>query len=324
MTTLYPSQIDTVMTLPTVVNNNTPVDADVVNRLRDAILAVETELGIKPSGLYGTVRHRLDILELLINSGGGGGGSVVFSQDLSGTNTIQTVVGLQTRPLSSTAPTSGQAIMWDGSIWAPETITQDIILPSFSISLSGGGFAQVGQTFTNPAFTASYNRAAATAILTDTEGNSQNVISTPTAFNSVGTFTKNAFGNSVTFTLTATDALNTAVTKTSNASLTWVQLSYYGVGAAGQSSAAFIQGLTGVLNNTRGMGFSVNAGPTDKVYFACRSAYGGASFSVGGFTGGFSLVSNTISVTNTYGFTENYELYESDNLNLGSITVSVS
>lgn len=325
MSTLYPSQVDTVLSLPTVIDNNTPVKADVVNRLRDAILAIETELGVKPSGIYGTVRTRLDILEALINAGGGGGGgTVIFSGDLTGVNTLQTVVGIQTRPVLSTAPSSNQFLGWTGSAWAPETITEDIVLPAFGISLSGGGFGELGQTFNNPAFTASYNRASATATLTDTEGNSQDVSSTPTSFSSVGSFTKTVFGETVTFTLTANDAMNIAVSKTSNAALEWVQLSYYGVGPASQSSAVFIQSLTGVLNNVRGMGFSVTAGSTDKVYFACRAAYGDASFSVGGFSGGFSLVSNTISVTNTYGIIEDYELYESDNLNLGPITVSVS
>ena len=49
--------------------------------------------------------------------------SVTFSNDLSGTQTFQTVVGLQNRPVVSTAPTSGQALEWNGSAWAPATIS---------------------------------------------------------------------------------------------------------------------------------------------------------------------------------------------------------
>lgn len=244
--------------------------------------------------------------------------------DLSGNSSSQVVIGLQSRSVLSTAPLSNQFLGWTGAAWAPETITQDIILDGFSVFLFGGGFVELGQTVANPSFTATYNRVSATAVLTDTEGNTLDVTSTPTSFNSNGTFQKTVFNDSVVFVLTANDALNTAVFKTSNAVMSWVQNSYYGVGPAGQNTAAFIQSLTGFLTNVRGTVFSVTAGPTDKVYFACRAAYGAPTFIVGGFAGGFTLVSNTISVTNTYGIIEDYELYESDNLNLGSITVTVS
>ena len=46
-------------------------------------------------------------------------------------------------------------------------------------------------------------------------------------------------------------------------------------------------------------------------------------FKVGGFEGGFSKVS-TILFTNIYNFTENYDMYRSDNVNLGDITVVIS
>ena len=45
--TTYPSQIDTSITLPLVVDNASAVKGDTVNRLRNAIVAVEQELGIK-------------------------------------------------------------------------------------------------------------------------------------------------------------------------------------------------------------------------------------------------------------------------------------
>ena len=99
------------------------VKAANVNTLRDAIIAIEAELGVKPSGIYGTVRTRLDALEALITSqsgGGGGGGSVTFAGDLIGTNIHQVVVGLQNNPISSVMPTTGQFLVWNGSAWAPE------------------------------------------------------------------------------------------------------------------------------------------------------------------------------------------------------------
>ena len=75
----YPDHIDSSTELPVATDNVTPVKAEVVNRLRDAILAIESELGVQPSGTFGTVRSRLDALEL----GGGGGGAIDVS--LNGT-----------------------------------------------------------------------------------------------------------------------------------------------------------------------------------------------------------------------------------------------
>ena len=49
----------------------------------------------------------------------GGGGSFTAANDLSGTSSSQTVVGLQSRALLSTAPSTGNAIVWDGLEWAP-------------------------------------------------------------------------------------------------------------------------------------------------------------------------------------------------------------
>ena len=42
--------------------------------------------------------------------------------DLSGTSSSQTVVGLQGRSLLSTAPSTGNAVLWGGSSWAPGAV----------------------------------------------------------------------------------------------------------------------------------------------------------------------------------------------------------
>ena len=63
--TRYPNQLDSTNELPIAVDNHTFVRAEIVNRLRDAITAIESELGIKPSTVFGNVRARLDYLEAL-------------------------------------------------------------------------------------------------------------------------------------------------------------------------------------------------------------------------------------------------------------------
>lgn len=137
MATIYPAQIDTGITLPTVIDNSTPVYGDVVNRLRDAIIAIETELGIKPSGLYGTVKTRLDALESLI---GISGSSTGFSGDLDGYYPSPTIVALQGYPLIINTPTIGQVLGWDGTSWTPTTTSSGgISTLTNDVSASGSG-----------------------------------------------------------------------------------------------------------------------------------------------------------------------------------------
>lgn len=64
--TAYPLFIDTLAQLPRVVDGISPVRADDVNRLRDAIVAIEKELGINPSATFATVRDRLDALTAIV------------------------------------------------------------------------------------------------------------------------------------------------------------------------------------------------------------------------------------------------------------------
>lgn len=60
MATTYPTSIDTLVTLPKVTDLVSPVVAEDHNSLRDAILAIQSELGENPSGTFGTVLDRLN------------------------------------------------------------------------------------------------------------------------------------------------------------------------------------------------------------------------------------------------------------------------
>lgn len=66
MATQYPDGIDSTSSLPYVTNGTSPMVGDDVNRLRDAIVAVETELGINPSGTFTSVDARLGEAEAAI------------------------------------------------------------------------------------------------------------------------------------------------------------------------------------------------------------------------------------------------------------------
>jgi hypothetical protein len=75
LATRYPTQIDGQAELPETIDLVTPVQASVVNNLRGAIIATQTELGSDPSREFGTVRARIDALE---------GRITVLEQQLSG------------------------------------------------------------------------------------------------------------------------------------------------------------------------------------------------------------------------------------------------
>ena len=60
-----------------------------------------------------------------LGGGGGGGGSPTgpAGGDLSGNYPSPQVDGLQGRALSSTAPSTGEALVWNGTAWAPALIS---------------------------------------------------------------------------------------------------------------------------------------------------------------------------------------------------------
>jgi hypothetical protein len=122
--TNYPAQIDTTASLPTAVDLQSPVVGATVNQLRDAIIVIEAELGVQPAGADATVSARLSRIENLITLD-----VVTINGDLGGTPSSPLVIGLQGRPISSAQPAAGQALIWNGIVWAPAnsiSLAQDL------------------------------------------------------------------------------------------------------------------------------------------------------------------------------------------------------
>jgi len=209
---------------------------------------------------------------------------------------------------------------------AYRAIKESWIVPAFDItsfSIVGGNIKEVGEFVSEPDFTAAYNRTPTVAALSDNDGNPpKDVIYSPTAFNSDADFQKFNNNETVVFTLNAEED---GEVDSQNTTMYWRPRTMYGVNSStGPYDEAFIEALANQqLDNNRQVTFTVNAGAGEYIFYAYPSAYGTGTFFVGGFEGGFSLV-GTISVTNSFGVTQNYYLYRSDNHSLGSTTVTVT
>ncbi len=194
----------------------------------------------------------------------------------------------------------------------------------FSATLSGGTIVEVSQSVVTPAFTAAYTTSPVSVTLTDDAGSSpKDVSGTPTSFTSNGTFTKNSYGGTVVFTVTAVKTYSRVATTTT----TWGQKVYWGVRSdtgPGPYNAGFITGLsTSSVTTTRSRTVNLTAGSGQYHFYALRTAYGTPTFSVDGLSGGFTKVATGVSVTNGFGFAEGYDLWRSNQANLGDTNIVI-
>ena len=141
----------------------------------------------------------------------------------------------------------------------------------------------------------------------------------------VGTFTtkyNNSIASNKTFTLTVSDNKNNTATRSITFSFLYPK--YYGaVVEPDVYDNDFILNLSGYkLASSRNGTFNVNAGTNEYIYFCIPIKWGTPTFNVGGFDGGFFKVAE-INFTNNSGHTEPYSIWRSDNLSLGSQSVTV-
>lgn len=124
MNTKYPAAIDDTISLPISTDNSSVVKGEVVNKLREAILAIEGAGGVNPGSVYGTIRARFEALETALDSIVDSGDILTISGDLSGTNNSQIVIGLRGNAVSANAPNDGYVLTWNESQqqWEPQEI----------------------------------------------------------------------------------------------------------------------------------------------------------------------------------------------------------
>lgn len=217
-------------------------------------------------------------------------------------------------------PAIGKVVGWDGTqpIW--ESVPTAFAITGFA--KSGATLVLVGATVATPSFVASYNQAATAVTLSDTDGNSDAIALPGTAIVSPHSFTKTVYGQSVTFTDTATGPTGSAA---ANVVLSWGQDVFFGSAVdpgAGGYNSAFANSLGAVLKLAPTGTYAFNTGGSQNAFIMVRSAFGytPASFTVNQFPFACSKVA-TASVTNANGIAENFDFFRSDNVGLGAFNL---
>ena len=123
-----------------------------------------------------------------------------------------------------------------------------------------------------------------------------------------------------TYTLAATS--NSDVEKSKSTTITFANGVYYGKSTASTYDSTLINSLTKQLSNSKDRTITVNAGVGEYIFYCIPSRLGDCSFNVGGFDGGFSKVA-TVNFTNSDNYVEEYNIYKSDNANLGNTNVTI-
>ena len=245
---------------------------------------------------------------------GGDGGDKALG-DLTDVNTV--------------GETKNDTLIFDGTKWvaAPSGTSFTFSIASF-VSNAGAGVQLIGVGLWKATgaltFSASYNNGPATNGYVSFPGWSNLTLSGagytgPTA--SVSLVNYPGTPGSIAFTLHATDGVDP---KTASIGVSFFNNIFYGVSdkASGYTESD-VEGLAGVvISNTKGRTFTVTPGATEYIIYALPVRLGTVTFWVGGFEGGF-LDPETVSITNTNGFTEDYYVYRSTHTNLGTTTVQV-
>ncbi|MDD3121929.1 MAG: hypothetical protein PHC62_00270 [Candidatus Izemoplasmatales bacterium] len=118
------------------------------------------------------------------------------------------------------------------------------------------------------------------------------------------------------FTLRAIDEKGGTSSKA--VTISFVNGIYYGASTLTPNTitSAFIRTLTKQLSSTTRIQFQLTALENQYIYYACPVKYEQPRFFVGGFEGGFYLLT-TVDFINEYNHTEKYNIYISTNSNLG-------
>lgn len=273
--------------------------------------------------------------------------------DLTGSGTSQQVVGIQSVPVDAGAATPAAQyhvlMTRDDGLGGYEyklaKLTQDMIDPAFAITafaLNMGSldpfdelpYLEVGQSIGPPdtgalTFSAAYNQSAPydALKLRDSINLVEEDVLVPAAPVSSYSFLSPALDTQVQFRLRA---VKDGFERMAYTTIRWTRRVYYFTAdSPGAFPADFTQvwvetnaGSNKPLAVSRNRTFTVTAGATQHVYYLYKDSYGDGTFWVGGFAGGFNLL-GTITLT-VNGVPDTYRVYESTQVGLGTVTVTVN
>ena len=124
------------------------------------------------------------------------------------------------------------------------------------------------------------------------------------------------------WTLRVSDERSRTVEKTT--SITFLNGVYYGVAESVETiDSNFVLGLSKTLTSTKSRTINVTADSGQHIYYCVPTRFGTCNFNVGGFDGGFEKVT-TFDFTNSFSYTESYDVYKSSNSGLGSTTIKIT
>ncbi len=242
--------------------------------------------------------------------------------------------------------TINDVIIYDGSSWvaAPSGTTYDFAMATFSDGEATEQLIGIGTWKASGAisFTATYTNGpptSATIALTSDGGVTwASALTLTTPFTSGVSAESTSYPTTkdqyITFTITGNKS---AENDTDTETVTFRNNIFHGEGtkASGYIEAE-IEALTPVVSNDTTKSVALTPGASDYLVFAFPTSYAalgvgtdyetdgnkGTGFLYGGITCAFTLDSSTLSITNSAGFTENYDVYVSSLTNLGSKTLT--
>jgi hypothetical protein len=199
--------------------------------------------------------------------------------------------------------------------------TQTVI--SLHIDLSGNlsitpSSAELGQVITSVVLNWSFNKSIVSQSINNGIGSLNAALRTYTHSPVLIT-------NNTSYTLTANDGSSTI---TPNANITYYHRRYWGVSLNASLTESEIKLGSSELSNSKSKSITYDCSGGRRFWFAYPSIYGYANstvnnFSFSGWIGG--TTPETILITNSYGYTENYYYYLVNNIqNSSSIPVTFS
>jgi len=188
-------------------------------------------------------------------------------------------------------------------------------------SLSGGTAYELGVSAATHNLSWSYGRQAATATISTaviSPGSLSVFGSQPaqpgTVSGTQSVTTPSNTNRTYTLTVTTTDGKTATATTTD----TWLPGRYWGRSASATPDNTIILAVAGGNKELSGAkdksGFTVTSSGSNYVYYAYPASLGDLTFiSVGGFSSFGAFTKSVVSVTNINGYTQNYNVYTSNN-----------